>query len=128
MRNVFYDSDSLGRSVYIADVESLARSDLNVLERELNLAIDNIRIKKEEERDTDDFDWLHKLSFKLQVCEQFMTRIKQVRETHLSKVEIYHLAYFRQAVSTLIGPSQADQLYEKAKQDAFRQLNKESQS
>ena len=46
----------------------------------------------------------------------------------MSKVEIYHLAYFRQAVSTLIGPLQADQLYEKAKQDAFRQLNKEAQS
>jgi hypothetical protein len=128
MRNVFYDSDSFGRSVYIADVESLARSDLNVLERELNLAISNMRVKMHEERDTTELDWLHKLSVKLKICEQFMTRIKQVKENDLTKVESYHLSYFRQAVSTLIGPLQTDQLYEKARQDALFQIGKESNS
>ena len=113
MRNVFYDSDSLGKSVYISDVQSLTRNDLNVLERELNLAISNMRVKMHEERDTTELDWLHKLSVKLKICEQFMTRIKQVKENDLTKVESYHLSYFRQAVSTLIGPLQTDQLYEK---------------
>lgn len=126
MRNVFYDSDSLGKSVYIADVQSLTRSDLNVLERELNLAISNMRAKMHEERDTTELDWLHKLSVKLKICEQFMTRIKQVKENDLSKVESYHLSYFRQAVSALIGPLQADQIYEKARQDALFQIGKES--
>ena len=128
MRNVFYDSDSLGKSIYIADVQSLARNDLNVLERELNLAISNMRIKMHEERDTTELDWLHKLSVKLKICEQFMTRIKQVKENDLTKVESYHLSYFRQAVSTLIGPLQTDQLYEKARQDALFQIGKESNS
>ena len=45
MRNVFYDSDSWGKSIYIADVQSLTRNDLNVLERELNVAISNMRDK-----------------------------------------------------------------------------------
>ena len=126
MRTVFYDSDSLGKSVYIADVQSLTRSDLNVLERELNLAISNMRAKMHEERDTTELDWLHKLSVKLKICEQFMTRIKQVKENDLSKVESYHLSYFRQAVSALIGPLQADQIYEKARQDALFQIGKES--
>ena len=128
MRNVFYDSDSLGKSVYIADIQSLARNDLNVLERELNLAISNMRVKMHEERDTTELDWLHKLSVKLKICEQFMTRIKQVKENDLTKVESYHLSYFRQAVSTLIGPLQTDQLYEKARQDALFQIGKESNS
>ena len=128
MRNVFYDSDSLGKSVYIADVQSLTRSDLNVLERELNLAISNMRAKMHDERDTTELDWLHKLSVKLKICEQFMTRVKQVKENDLSKVESYHLSYFRQAVSTLIGPLQTDQLYEKARQDALFQIGKESNS
>ena len=128
MRNVFYDSDSLGKSIYIADVQSLTRNDLNVLERELNLAISNMRVKMHEERDTTELDWLHKLSVKLKVCEQFMTRIKQVKENDLTKVESYHLSYFRQAVSTLIGPLQTDQLYEKARQDALFQIGKESNS
>ena len=128
MRNVFYDSDSLGKSIYIADVQSLTRNDLNVLERELNLAITNMKVKMHEERDTTELDWLHKLSVKLKICEQFMTRIKQVKENDLTKVESYHRSYFRQAVSTLIGPLQTDQLYEKARQDALFQIGKESNS
>tara|TARA_Y100000015_G_scaffold2145_1_gene2139 strand:- start:169 stop:555 length:387 start_codon:yes stop_codon:yes gene_type:complete len=128
MRNVFYDSSSLGKAIYIADVQSLTRNDLKVLERELNLAIENMRVKMHEERDTTELDWLHKLSVKLKICEQFMTRIKQVKENDLSKIESYHLSYFRQAVSALIGPLQADQLYEKARQDALFQIGKESNS
>ena len=128
MRNVFYDSDSLGKSVYIADIQSLTRNDLNVLERELNVAISNMRTKMHDERDTTEIDWLHKLSVKLKICEQFMTRVKQVKENDLSKVESYHLSYFRQAVSALIGPLQADQIYEKARQDALFQIGKESNS
>ena len=44
-----------------------------------------------------------------------------MKENDLSNVESYHLSYFRQAVSTLIGPLQADKLYEKARQDALFQ-------
>ena len=128
MRNVFYDSESLGKAIYIADVQSLTRNDLNVLERELNVAISNMRTKMHDERDTTEIDWLHKLSVKLKICEQFMTRVKQVKENDLSKVESYHLSYFRQAVSALIGPLQADQIYEKARQDALFQIVKESNS
>lgn len=128
MRNIFYESKSLGKAVYIADVQGLSRSDLNVLECELNVAVENMTVKMHEERDTTELDWLHKLSVKLKICEQFITRVKQVKDNDLSKVEAYQLSYFRQAVSNLIGPLQADQMYEKAKQDALRQLAKESNS
>jgi len=128
MRQVFYDSRSLGKAIYLADLQELSRNDLNVLECELNTAIANMQDKMHEERDTTELDWLHKLSVKLKICEQFMVRLKQVKESDLSRVEAYHLSYFRQAVSTLIGPLQADQLYEKARQDALRQLKKESES
>ena len=128
MRNIFYESKSLGRAIYIADVQGLSRNDLNILECELNVAVENMTVKMHEERDTTELDWLHKLSVKLKICEQFITRVKQVKDNDLSKVEAYQLSYFRQAVSNLIGPLQADQLYEKAKQDALRQLAKESNS
>ena len=126
MRNVFYDSRSLGKAIYLADVQELTRSDLNVLEAELNTAIGNMTEKMHDERDTSELNWLHKLSVKLKICEQFMTRVKQVKQNDLSKVDAYHLSYFRQAVSTLIGPLQTDQLYEKARQDALFQIAKES--
>ena len=128
MRQVFYESRSLGRAIYLADVQELSRNDLNILESELNTAIENMKAKMHEERDTTELDWLHKLSVKLKICEQFIVRVKQVKDNHLSKVEAYQLSYFRQAVSNLIGPLQADQLYEKAKQDALRQLAKEAKS
>tara|TARA_R100000005_G_C4931765_1_gene160408 strand:+ start:226 stop:612 length:387 start_codon:yes stop_codon:yes gene_type:complete len=128
MRNIFYDSESLGKAVYIADIQSLTRNDLNILECELVVATSNMRTKMHDERDTTELDWLHKLSVKLKICEQFMTRIKQVKENDLSKVESYHLSYFRQAVSMLIGPLQTDQLYQKARQDALFQIGKESNS
>ena len=128
MRNIFYESKSLGKAIYIADVQGLSRNDLNILECELNVAVENMTAKMHEERDTTELDWLHKLSVKLKVCEQFITRVKQVKDNNLSKVEAYQLSYFRQAVSNPIGPLQADQLYEKAKQDALRQLAKESKS
>jgi len=128
MRNVFYDSRSLGKAVYLADLQELARNDLSILERELNTAISNMTEKMHDERDTTEIDWLHKLSVKLKICEQFVTRIKQVKENSLTKVDAYHLSYFRQAVSTLIGPLQADQLYNKARQDALLQIRKESNS
>jgi|TARA_R100000030_G_scaffold24532_1_gene17756 hypothetical protein len=128
MRNVFYDSRSLGKAIYLADVQELTRSDLNVLEAELNTAIGNMTEKMHDERDTSELNWLHKLSVKLKICEQFMTRVKQVKQNDLSKVDAYHLSYFRQAVSTLIGPLQADQLYEKARQDALFQIGQEAGS
>ena len=128
MRNIFYESKSLGKAIYLADVQALSRNDLNVLECELNVAVENMTAKMHEERDTTELDWLHKLSVKLKICEQFIARVKQVKQNDLSKVEAYHLSFFRQAVSTLIGPLQTDQLYEKARQDALFQIGQEASS
>lgn len=127
-RQVFYESESLGRLLYIKDVQPLNRKDLNVLEKELVVATSGMQDKMHEERDTSDTDWLHKLSMKLKICEQFLARIRQVRESDLSRIDLYHLSYFRQAVSNLIGPLQADQLFEKARSQAILELNKEIES
>lgn len=127
MRQIFYESSLLGKVLYIKDVQSLGRQDLNVLDRELNLAIENMRNKMHEERDTDDTEWLHKLSMKLKICERFVERIKEVRDEDLPKLDAYHLSYFRQAVSNLIGPLQADQLFDRARQQAMIAVNKESE-
>lgn len=128
MANFYYQSESLGKVMYLADIESLSVSDLQVLEEELSKAIEDIKTQMYEQRDTAEFDKIHAMSLKVQICKKFMTRLKQVQQDESSKMKAYHLSYFRQAVSTLIGPLQADQLYEKAKQEALRQLAKESNS
>ena len=128
MANFYYQSESLGKVMYLADIEALSTSDLQVLEEELSSAIEDIKAQMYAQRDTAEFDKIHAMSLKVQICKRFMTRLKQVQQDESSKMKAYHLSYFRQAVSTLIGPLQADQLYEKAKQDALRQLAKESNS
>ena len=69
------------RTVYLYRRRAvLTRNDVNVLERELNLAISNMRKKcTKKEMSLTELDWLYKLSVKLKICEQFMTRIKQVK-------------------------------------------------
>tara|TARA_Y100000816_G_C26104476_1_gene586378 strand:- start:1374 stop:1763 length:390 start_codon:yes stop_codon:yes gene_type:complete len=127
-RQVFYESESLGRLLYIKDLQSLNRKDLKVLEKELIVATSSMQDKMHEERDTGDTDWLHKLSMKLKICEQFLARLGQIRDNDLSRIDTYHLSYFRQAVSNLIGPLQADQLFEKTRSQAIVELNKEVKS
>jgi|TARA_Y100000052_G_scaffold27344_1_gene34783 hypothetical protein len=108
------------------DIQDLNRRDLNTLDRELSTAVHKMSEQMHEERDTTDTDWLHKLSVKFKICEQFLTRVRDVRDNDLSKIEAYHLLYFRQAVSNVLGPLQADELFQESRQEAFRQLNKES--
>ena len=124
----FYESKFLGKVLYMKDIQDLGRRDLNTLDRELSSAVHKMNEQMHEERDTTDTDWLHKLSVKLKICEQFLTRVRDVRDNDLSKIEAYHLLYFRQAVSNAVGPLQADELFQKTREEACRQVNKESQS
>ena len=128
MANFYYQSEHLGKVLYLADIETLRSPDLHVLERELEDAISDINGQMYQQRDVAEFDKIHSMSLKINVCQKFLSRVKQIRTDGSSRVNLYHLSYFRQAVSTLIGPLQADQLYEKAKQDALRQLAKETKS
>ena len=127
MRQPFFESKYLGRVIYVKDVQELNRSDLNTLHRELSTAVSNMNEKMHDERDTGETDWLHKLSVKLKICEQFLVRVREVRENDLGRIEAYHLSFFRQAVSNLVGPLQADQLFQKAREEACRQINKENE-
>ena len=128
MANFYYQSETLGKVMYLADIEALSTSDLFILERELYKAIEDIKTQMYDQRDTAEFDKIHAMSLKVQICKKFMTRVKQVQQDESTRMKAYHLSYFRQSVSNLLGPMQADQLYEKAKQDALRQLAEESNS
>ena len=128
MANFYYRSEHLDRVLYLADIERLSPSNLHVLELELTDAVSDIKGQMYDQRDTAEFDKIHAMSLKINVCQKFLSRLKQVQLTGSPDLSSSHLSYFRQAVSTLIGPLQADQLYEKAKQDALRQLNKEANS
>lgn len=122
----FYESKFLGKVLYMKDVQDLNRRDLNTLDRELSSAVYKIGKQMHEERDTSDTDWLHKLSVKFKICEQFLARVRDVRDNSLSNIEAYHLLFFRQAVSNVLGPMQAEELFQQAREEACRQLNEES--
>lgn len=128
MANFYYRSEHLDRVLYLADIESLSAHNLRVLQLELEEAVGDIKEQVNQQGDFVDPDKLHSMSLKINVCQKFLSRVQQMQVDGSSKVNTYHLAYFRQAVSNLIGPLQADQVFEKAKQDALRQLAKESNS
>lgn len=126
MFDPFYESDSLGRVLYVKDLQSLNRSDCLLLERELNLAIERMTQTMERDWDTADSDLLKKISIKLKVCEKFLKRTSEVREHDLLKIDEYHLVFLRQRLANQLGPMAADKMMNEARQDAFRQINKES--
>lgn len=128
MRQVFFESKFLDRVIYLDQIDSLSGVDIAKLDHELLIAIDNMQTKMHKERDGDDSDWLMKLSWKIKICERFHAAIKQVQQRDALKLETYHLSYFRQAVSNEIGPMKADQLFEQARIDATKQIDKELQA
>ena len=56
MANFYYQSESLGKVMYLADIEALSDSDLLVLEQELHKAIEDIKTQMYDQRDTAEFD------------------------------------------------------------------------
>lgn len=125
MRQPFFESKYLGKVLYVKDIQDLNKTDLNTLDRELSAAIASMKEKMHEERDTSELNWLHKLSVKLKICEQFLARVCEVRDNEISKIEAYHSTYFRQAVANAIGPLRADELLQQAKEEAIQQINME---
>jgi hypothetical protein len=126
MFDPFYESDSLGRVLYVKDLQGLNRSDCLLLEQELNLAIARMTQTMERDWDTAESDLLKKISIKLKVCEKFLKRVYEVRRHDLLKIDEYHLVFLRQRLANHLGPMAADKMMNEARQDAFRQLNKES--
>jgi hypothetical protein len=129
MFDPFYESNSLGRVLYVKDLQGLNRSDCLLLEQELKLAISKMRRiwdEMSENWDTADDELLNKISLKLKVCDKFLKRTSEVREHDLLKIDEYHLVFLRQRLANQIGPMAADKLMNEARQDAFRQINKES--
>ena len=131
MANFYYQSEHLGQTIYLADIERLSAASLNTLKLELEDAISDIKSQMYQQRDTAEFDKIHSMSLKIDICQKFLSRCKRTQaecSTGNPMVNSYHLIFFRQAVSTLIGPLQSDQLYEDTKKGALRQLAKESSS
>ena len=126
MFDPFYESEYLGRVLYLEDLKDLNRSDYSLLESELNLAIGKMKKIKGIDCDDADTDLLSKINLKLRVCEKFLKRISQVKQHDLLRVDEYHLVFLRQRLANHLGPMAADKMMNEARQDAFRQLNKES--
>ena len=126
MFDPFYESNSLGRVLYVKDLQGLNRSDCLLLEQELKLAISRMTQTLERDWDTADSVLLEKISLKVKVCEKFLKRASEVREHDLLKIDEYHLVFLRQRLANQLGPMAADKIMNEARQDAFRQINKES--
>jgi len=131
MFDPFYESDSLGRILYVKDLQGLNRSDCLLLEQELKLAVSRMTKtwdEMSENWDTADDELLKKISIKLKVCEKFLKRVSQVRSHDLLKVDQYHLVFLRQRLANQLGPLVADKMMTESRQDAMRQIGKESNS
>jgi len=131
MFDPFYESDSLGRILYVKDLQGLNRSDCLLLEQELKLAVSRMTKtwdEMSENWDTADDELLKKISIKLKVCEKFLKRVSQVRLHDLLKVDQYHLVFLRQRLANQLGPLVADKMMTESRQDAMRQIGKESNS
>tara|TARA_R110001592_G_scaffold6276_3_gene33759 strand:+ start:8805 stop:9200 length:396 start_codon:yes stop_codon:yes gene_type:complete len=131
MFDPFYESDSLGRILYVKDLQGLNRSDCLLLEQELKLAIARMTQTWDEmsrDWDTADAELLKKISIKLKVCEKFLKRVSQVREHDLLKVDEYHLVFLRQRLANQLGAMAADKMMNETRQDALRQIGKEANS
>jgi hypothetical protein len=131
MFDPFYESGSLGRVLYVKDLQGLNRSDCLLLEQELKLAVSRMTQTWDEmgrDWDTADAELLKKISIKLKVCEKFLKRVSQVREHDLLKVDEYHLVFLRQRLANQLGPMAADKMMNETRQDALRQIGKEANS
>jgi len=128
MFHPYYESRSLGQVFYLKNLKELNRSDSLLLERELATAIDKMRERMHEERDTADSETLNKLSVKLNITEQFFNRLSEIRKNDLSKIDQYHLVFLRQRLANQLGPLVADKMMTESRQDAMRQIGKESNS
>ena len=131
MFDPFYESDSLGRILYVKDLQGLNRSDCLLLEQELKLAVSRMTQTWDEmsrDWDTADAELLKKISIKLKVCGKFLKRVSQVREHDLLKADEYQLVFLRQRLANELDPMAADKMMNETRQDALRQIGKEANS
>jgi|TARA_B100000073_G_scaffold178533_1_gene147731 hypothetical protein len=127
--NAFFQSRYLNTRLFPEDVCKLSPGEAKSLKVELDRALKTLNEKIEEQKDSDDYNWLHRLSVKKEVVKAFLEKIKAYQAPSPAPLEAkYHLSFFRQLVAKRIGPLEADNLYEKARGLAQNQIKKEFNS
>ena len=128
MDSPFFKSKYLNRTVYFEEVDQLSARDAASLRAELRVAVSTMQEKMHQERDVAESDWLYGISLKIKICEQFLELLDDLKNMDSSKLNHYHLLYFRQEVSNALGPLRAQKLFDRARSGAVTQLRKEFQS
>jgi len=124
--NAFFQSRYLNTRLFPGDVDELSPGEAKSLKSELERALVSLNQKIEEEKDSSDYDWLHRLSVKKEVVKTFLERIEAYKAPSPVPFEAkYHLSFFRELVAKKLGPLEADDLYEKARRLAQSQTKKE---
>lgn len=120
-----YDSKALGQVVSFADLSRLDKVSLNMLQEELQVAIENMQLKinKEVEQGPDP-NWLHRIQFKKKLCTNFLEKIEIEQNFDRVKFEALHLMYIRNRLKTCIGPLEGERLYQDARNAALAHFNK----
>ena len=124
----FFNSSYLNRTVYLSEIDDMPNKDVASLRAELKVAVFSMQGKMHEEKDVGESDWLHGISLKIKICEQFLERIDELASLDISKLNHYHLLYLRQEISNELGPQRAQQFFDKSRIGAVAQLRKESVS
>ena len=128
MDSPFYKSDYLRRTIYFPEIDTLSEHDIASLRAELKIAVSSMQEKMHAERDTATSDWLYGISLKINVCEQFLERIEEVRSVDTVDLNHYYLLHLKQQVTNALGPQASQKLFNKARHGALNQLRSESKS
>jgi|TARA_B100000073_G_scaffold309642_1_gene281510 hypothetical protein len=124
--NAFFESRYLNTRLFPGDVDSLSPGEAKSLKSELERALITIDQKLEEQKDSEDFNWLHRLSVKKEVVKSFLEKIKFYEAPSPDPFEAkYHLSFFRELVAKRLGILEADKMHEKARRMAQGQVKKE---
>ena len=127
MDHLFFVSKFLDRSIYFSDIDRLSTIDMSSLLAEVRIAKGTMLDQVKREKQDCDSDWLHSVHIKIRVCEEFARKIEDVKRLNktFGAADYQHLAYLREEVVKSLGQAKAQVIFDRARDAALAQLNKE---
>ena len=130
MDHLFFVSRFLDRSIYFSDIDRLSTIDMSSLLAEVNIAKGTMLDQIQDETQGRNPDWFHSVLVKIRVCEEFARKIEDVKRLNktFGATDYKHLVYLREEVVKSLGQAKAQVIFDRARDAALAQLDKEAVS
>ena len=130
MDHLFFVSRFLDRSIYFSDIDRLSTIDMSSLLAEVNIAKGTMLDQIQNETQGRNPDWFHSVLVKIRVCEEFARKIEDVKRLNktFGATDYKHLVYLREEVVKSLGQAKAQVIFDRARDAALAQLDKEAVS